>query len=363
MTPMTDPQRLEKMVPLLLSWYRAQNRDLPWRRDPKPYHVWLSEIMLQQTRVEAVKPYYARFLQALPTIQALADAPEEQLMKLWEGLGYYSRARSLQKAARQVVEQYGGALPASYEQLLALPGFGEYTAGAVASIAFGIPVPAVDGNVLRVVSRLLEDGADFSKKKEKDRVREMLLQVEPADAPGDLNQAIMELGAMVCLPNGAPRCLECPLREICKAGQAGSTGDYPYKPPKKPRRVEERTVLLVRRGEELLLHRRPPKGLLAGLWELPALEGRADAAGAGQWLWEELGLSAASWEPLAPAKHIFSHVEWRMTGWEVALPQEAPSPLPEGYVWAGREQRQKDYALPSAFAPFLKGEQKEERQA
>lgn len=355
MTPYNDAERLEAMVPLLLGWYRAQNRDLPWRRDPQPYHVWLSEIMLQQTRVEAVKPYYARFLQALPTIAQLADAPEEQLMKLWEGLGYYRRARSLQAAARQVVEQYGGQLPASYEKLLALPGFGEYTAGAVASIAFGIPVPAVDGNVLRVVSRVLEDGSDLTKTKEKARVREMLLAVEPPDAPGDFNQALMELGAMVCLPNGAPRCLGCPVYPVCKAGQAGTADQYPYKPPKKPRRAEVRTVLLVRRGGRWLLHRRPETGLLAGLWELPSLEGEAGRREVARWLEELLGPGGEmGLEPLPPARHIFSHVEWQMAGWAVSLPQGEGRPLPEGWVWAGLEEVREGYALPAAFAPFWK---------
>ena len=206
-----NAQALGKIAEPLLKWYSKNARILPYR-------VWVSEIMLQQTRVEAVKPYYERFLSALPSIAALAEAPEEQLLKLWEGLGYYSRVRNLQKAAQKVMQEYGGALPASYEQLKSLPGIGEYTAGAIASIAFGIAVPVVDGNVLRVVSRITGRFEQVDTAACKKRIWKELAQIMPEDAPGDFNQALMELGATVCLPNGAPLCGNC---QNCLAAPAG----------------------------------------------------------------------------------------------------------------------------------------------
>ena len=229
----------------LLRWYQENARTLPWRGDPTPYHVWVSEIMLQQTRVAAVLEYYRRFMEALPTVAHLAAVEEDRLMKLWQGLGYYNRARNLQRAARQVVEDFGGAFPDTYEGLLGLAGVGEYTAGAIASIAFGVPVPAVDGNVLRVVSRLTGDGSDITKPDTKRRMWAALKAVLPVRAPGDFNQAMMDLGATVCLPNGAPLCEKCPAAEFCRARREGRTGELPYKPPKKARRVEERVVFLL----------------------------------------------------------------------------------------------------------------------
>ena len=225
-------------LPLLL-WYRENARDLPWRKKPTAYRVWVSEIMLQQTRVAAVLDYYRRFLEELPDVQALAEVPEERLMKLWQGLGYYSRARNLQRAARTIVSGFGGRFPERYEDIRALPGVGDYTAGAVGSIAFGLPTPAVDGNVLRVIARITGDGGDISTPAMKKRVTEALARVIPVDAPGDYNQALMELGATVCLPNGAPLCEKCPAARLCTAFQQGRTGELPVKAPKKPRREED----------------------------------------------------------------------------------------------------------------------------
>ena len=230
-----ERQILEKIPALLLRWYDGCARVLPWREDPAPYRVWVSEIMLQQTRVEAVKPYYERFLERLPTVKAVAEAPEEQLLKLWEGLGYYNRVRNLQKGAQQVMERFGGEVPADFKALRSLPGVGDYTAGAIASIAFGIPVPAVDGNVLRVLSRLLARREDILDAKVKKRVETEITGIIPKGRAGDFNQSLMELGAMVCLPNGAPKCGNCPLEAICLAHRAGIQGELPVKAPKKPR--------------------------------------------------------------------------------------------------------------------------------
>ena len=335
------------IVAPLLAWYDEGHRDLPWRAVPTPYRVWVSEIMLQQTRVEAVRSYFDRWMQALPDIPALAAADEAVYMKLWEGLGYYSRVRNLHRAAVEVCEQYGGELPADYAKLLALPGVGEYTAGAVASIAFGLPVPAVDGNVLRVAARLDNDLTPITDAGYKKQTRARFAALMPADRPGDLNQALMELGATVCLPNGAPRCADCPLQHLCLGCHHGNAAMLPVRAAKKARRVENRTVLLARCGPLVGIRRRPAKGLLAGLWELPALAGHLSP--------EETraALAAQGWQvqkllSLRPAKHIFTHVEWHMNGYYIEL--AAP---PDGLTFVSPAALRADYALPSAFRAFL----------
>lgn len=352
-TLLCTPARLDVLPALtapLVDWYRRSARDLPWRRGITPYRTWISEVMLQQTRVEAVKGYFARFLEALPTVEALAAIPEDALLKLWEGLGYYSRARNLQRAARLIVERHGGMLPASCAALRELPGFGEYTAGAVASIAFGIPVPAVDGNVYRVLSRILLSYADTSRPAVKAAFREAaaLLLTDNSRSPGDLNQALMELGATVCLPNGPPLCERCPVAPHCAARREGCAADLPVKAAKKPRRIEERTIVLALSPDGVLLFRRPDTGLLAGMYEPLNLEGRLDAPAAGAAL-EALGARACKTLPLAAAKHIFSHVEWRMRGYLVYC---APFSAGNG-VWADASALAGAYAVPSAFRVFF----------
>lgn len=334
---LTTKTVLQDLPGPLLAWYRANARDLPWRRTTDPYQIWVSEIMLQQTRVAAVLGYYARFLETFPTVEALAAAPEERLMKLWEGLGYYSRARNLQKAARIVAEQ-GGRFPDTYQDLLALPGVGDYTASAIASAAFGRREAAVDGNVLRVVARISGDGGDIARPDTKARMRAALQAVLPVDAPGDFNQALMELGATVCLPNGAPLCDRCPAADFCTARREERTGELPVKAAKKARRIEARTVFLIFWEKKVALRRRPGRGLLAGLWEYPNELSPAPCPV------EAAGLSGG------PAgKHIFSHIEWHMTAQIV----EAASPeLPEGWVWADRAALERDYAVPNAFQAF-----------
>ena len=258
---------MENISPALLEWFYKNRRSLPFREDPTPYHVWLSEVMLQQTRVSAVLPYYYRFLEALPDIPALAACEEERLHKLWEGLGYYSRVRNLQKAAKLVCAQYGGQLPADYAALLALPGIGEYTAGAIASISFGLPVPAVDGNVLRVFSRLYNDPGVITEPAVKKAFTARVMEHQPPEKAGDYNQALMELGALVCVPNGAPLCGQCPLAESCLARAAGTTAQLPQKAKPKPRKLVPVTLALVESPAGFLVQQRPQKGLLAGLWQ------------------------------------------------------------------------------------------------
>lgn len=329
-------------IPLLV-WYRENARTLPWRSDPTPYHVWISEVMLQQTRVAAVLDYYRRFLDAAPGAADLAALSEDRLMKLWQGLGYYSRARNLQKAAKQIMADHGGVFPNTYEDIRALPGVGDYTAGAVSSIAFGLPVPAVDGNVLRVCARITGDGGDIAAPAMKKWVTAALADIIPLDAPGDFNQALMELGATVCLPNGAPLCEKCPVSGFCRAFQEGRTGELPVKSAKKARRVEERTVYLLFFEDCVALRRRPDRGLLAGLWEYPN-----ELSDGTDWP-EKWGLAVSVPERAGTGRHIFTHIEWHMT----ALAGELDSPrLPEGWVWAGREELVDAYAVPNAFRAF-----------
>lgn len=345
---------LDRIAVPLLAWYDAGRRILPWREEPTPYHVWLSEIMLQQTRVEAVKPYYDRFLQALPDVESLSAVEEENLLKLWEGLGYYNRARNLKKAAMKIVSEYDGKIPGKYEELVKLPGIGSYTAGAIASIAFGQAQPAVDGNVLRILARLRADERDILDAKVKKSVEEDLMGVMPADRPGDFNQALMELGAMVCIPNGAAKCEVCPWEGICLARAQKRVEEFPRKAPRKPRRIEEKTILVIQDANLVALRKRPDKGLLAGMYEFPSLEGNQDEKQVIAYL-RELGLSPIRIQKLAPAKHIFTHKEWHMTGYVVRVDElsHAEGKRDEqGLLFIDPEETRTNYPIPSAFALY-----------
>ena len=349
--------QLGEAAPLLCSWFEREKADLPWRADTDAYHVWVSEIMLQQTRIEAVKPYYERFIGKYPDLRSLAASDEEELMKLWEGLGYYSRVRNMRKAALVCVDRHGGILPQSYSELLKLPGIGSYTAGAVSSISFGEKRAVTDGNVMRVVFRLCrvgEDAADAS-------VREALLQIlntfvdrEDIDA-GLFNQAVMELGERVCLPNGAPDCEECPVRRMCLADASGIAKDLPYRSPKTARKVQKRTVFIVTDGGGILLHRRKEKGLLAGLYELPGEEEHLDLSAAKNKILSIAGEDFTI-RRLSPARHVFTHLEWDMRAYLAELPEgqgsAAAERLPEDYVFATFVETKKKYAIPGAFAAW-----------
>ena len=341
--------RLEPIVEPLLAWYEKNARDLPWRHGVTPYRVWISEIMLQQTRVEAVKGYFERFMQALPDVESLSSVEEKRLLKLWEGLGYYSRARNLKRAAALIMERYGGALPRSRDELLKLPGIGPYTAGAIASIAYGLAEPAVDGNVLRVLTRLEDDHSDIADAAVKRAVEKKLRAVIPQGRAGAFNSSIMELGATICGPNGPPECLCCPLRPLCIGYANGTAGDLPVKAAKKPRRIEERTVFVLTRDALLAVRRRPARGLLAGMWELPSVEGRLDDAKVIEAV-REFGLAPLRIAPLGDAKHIFTHVEWHMTGWRVTVEEPLEK---EGLEWIDPRRLQGDSPLPSAFRAYL----------
>ncbi len=341
----------------LLKWYDNNRRILPWREQPTPYRVWVSEIMLQQTRVEAVKPYFQRFMEILPDIAALSQAPEEVLLKLWEGLGYYNRVRNLQKAALQIMENYGGVMPDSYEELLKLKGIGSYTAGAISSIAYGKPNPAVDGNVLRVIARVRKDERCISEDKVKKSVEKDLWEIMPTDRPGDFNQAMMEIGACVCIPNGAPHCEECPLQQICMAYADGTQLQYPNKAKAKERSVEEKTILIIRDAQLAALHKRPSRGLLAGMYEFPSMKGYRTAEEIKEYLAEN-GLQVLRIQPLEDAKHVFSHREWHMKGYLIRVDELAPKhtgPDSADWIYIDPLETREKYPIPSAFAAYAKG--------
>ncbi len=358
---------VESLAAPLLAWYRENSRPLPWRGTGDAYRIWLSEIMLQQTRIEAVRPYYARFLAAAPTVADLAALPDEELMKLWEGLGYYSRARNLKRAALAIVERHRGSLPADYEALRALPGIGEYTAGAIGSIAYGLPTPAVDGNVLRVMARLLHDEADILRPDTKRRMTDILSRVyaslcgsdaEETASPacGQLTEALMELGETVCPPNRPPLCKACPLHALCRAAADGSHDRIPYRAPKKEKRIEKKLVLLLSDEEGcIVLRRRPEEGLLGGLWEFPTLDlftgDTPDADTLARLFAAENGLFPEESLLLAPARHLFTHIEWRMQG--IFLNVKRQGALPPDWTFATREELRRRYALPSAFRAYL----------
>ena len=338
-----------EIVPYLLYWYERNARILRWREEPKPYYVWVSEIMLQQTRVEAVKGYFDRFVEALPNIKALAEAEEEKLLKLWEGLGYYNRVRNMQKAAKIVMQEYDGELPANYEALKKLPGIGSYTAGAISSIAFGIAESSVDGNVLRVLKRIAGSFDDITKEKVKKELENDVREIMPKDRPGEFNQSLMELGATVCLPNGKPLCDQCPVMHLCHAFHEGTQMQIPVKPPKKERKVEERTVFVIKKEVEetieIVLHKRPQKGLLSGMWELPNVEGHLSESQV-----KEL-FPKAIIQRKEDGKHIFSHIEWRMWCYEIRLVNELqlPMKLEENSRKFTKKEIEEEISIPSAF--------------
>lgn len=378
----------------LLQWYDSHARSLPWRDEPTPYRVWVSEIMLQQTRVDTVKPYFERFIAELPTIGDLAGVQEHKLLKLWEGLGYYSRARNLKKAASKVMTDYHGRLPSSADELIKLPGIGPYSAGAIASIAFGNKAPAIDGNVLRVIARITANLGDITQTETKEEIGELVQKLLPDERIGDFNQALMELGATVCLPNGVPRCEICPVNTLCAAYSENITDQVPVKAKKKARRIEHKTVFIIRCNQKIAVGKRPDDGLLQGLWEFPNVGGSL-TPGECEAVMRGWGIAVSGLEPLQKSKHIFTHVEWHMTGYLIhaeycksaglqesmpqkseyreGMPQEGTileNTLQEGViregmpqeddlrkgtlVWATPQELKQHYTIPTAFKAYLR---------
>lgn len=339
---MIEKQRLEIVAKRIVDWYQKNKRDLPWRESKDPYSIWISEVMLQQTRIEAVKEYYKRFMDQIPNIESLAQIEEEKLLKIWEGLGYYSRARNLKKAAEKIMNQYNGQMPKTYQELQDLPGIGEYTAGAISSIAYNEAVPAVDGNVLRVISRVLASQEDILLAKTKKKVTGVLCEIMPKEA-GDFNEGIMELGETICVPNGEPLCQECPLQTLCLANQEGETNVIPVRVKKTKRRIEERTVFIFIYQEKIAIRKRGKTGLLANLYEFPNIEGKLEEKELKQWL-DSWKLKAKSVEKLGKTKHIFSHIEWHMIGYQIHVEKKNKE-----FLWVSKEEIKHDYAIPGAF--------------
>lgn len=337
---------LQNLPGVLLPWFDQNKRNLPWRQDKEPYHIWLSEIMLQQTRVEAVKGYYARFLSALPTIADLAKADDELLHKLWEGLGYYSRVRNLKKAAQVVMDTHGGVFPCTHEEIRALPGVGPYTAGAIASICYELPTPAVDGNVLRVISRICNEDTPIDSPAYKKCVTERLASVYPARA-GDFTQALMELGATICGPNRAPQCSICPCKAFCQAHAAGTAESLPVKSAKKAKKEEEKTVFILSCNGSYALQKRPNKGLLAGLWEFPNVPGTLDMTQGMDYirLWN---LQARAPLRQVTRQHIFTHIKWQMHGLYMEVSEKNDT-----FTWLTAAEIENQAALPTAFRQFF----------
>ena len=330
---------MKEIVNTLLDWYSKNKRELPWRKDTNPYHVWISEIMLQQTRIEAVIHYYERFMKRLPTIQDLSEVSEDELLKLWEGLGYYSRARNLKKAAMMIMKDYQGIFPSEYQSILHLPGIGEYTAGAISSICFQLKEIAIDGNVMRVYCRLQNQDLDVSDLKVKKKIGEEIRKILPTES-GNFNQAIMELGETICIPGGIPRCEICPLKDYCKAHLKGKESLLPRKIIKKEKKEEEYTVFLIQ-YQDLFALRKRETGLLKNLWEFPNQEGVLSK--------QEIQklFSTSMIEEGIKNTHIFTHKKWNMHSYFMRVEKRL-----EGYVWVSLQDMEKDYALPTAFKPF-----------
>lgn len=340
----------------LALWYSRNKRDLPWRDTGNPYHIWLSEIMLQQTRIEAVKPKYLQFIAAVPDIPALAQLEDDRLMKLWEGLGYYSRARSLKKCAAVLCEKYQGRLPADYDALRKLPGIGPYTAGAIASIAWGIPVPAVDGNVLRVLARYSLDRRDVRSDEVRadaaQTIRDLFTENSAPGFVSAFNQGLMELGEVICIPRGTPACGRCPLAEHCEARIHSAISEVPCRSALKKRKIVHRTILVIRCGDTFLLHKRPDTGLLASLYEFIGVDDWIDEKEAVRQA-ENIGLEVLQIRTLPAAKHVFTHLEWQMKGYELRVSDFHDLKL-KNSRFAEKKELAEDMAVPSAFRVYRK---------
>lgn len=341
----------------LLQWYDQNKRKLPWRENPTSYHVWLSEIMLQQTRVETVKSYYERFLKKLPDIHSLAKASEEVYTKLWEGLGYYSRVQNLHKGAVQIMEDFGGTMPSTYQDLLKIAGIGPYTAAAIASIAFGQKIPAIDGNLLRIFARLTAYKESIKTERAKKEASAFFFPKMMSNRPGDFNQALMDLGSNICTPKTKPNCNACPLRPYCMSQQTGTQLDYPITPPKKERTIEKRFLLRIHDQEHMLIRKRPNKGILAGLYEFPNFSYTSEEEAQNQALSfiKSLDFVPIQVSKLPLHRHIFTHKEWIIEGLDIFI--ETPPSTPqkkEEYIWANMVDITNFYTIPSAFSPYLK---------
>lgn len=339
---------LQNIVIPLLEWFAVNKRELPWRENRQPYYIWISEIMLQQTRIESVKKYYANFIGELPDVESLSTVAEDKLLKLWEGLGYYSRARNLKKAAQTIMQEYDGKFPDSYEQLLTLSGVGEYTAGAIASICFNEKVTAIDGNVLRIIARILGSRKNVLLPETKKEFRRILTEILPEQA-GNFNEALMELGEMICLPNGTPECQKCPIQNYCTASKEHLTAEIPVRIKKLKRKKQEKTVLLLMTPDNrTAIEKRTEKGLLSGMYQLPNLDGFRSEEEL-QNIVREWHLSPVNISFFKDAKHTFTHIDWYMKGCRITV--EQPN---DRFLWVSPQELSEKYPLPTAFQIFTK---------
>ena len=343
---MKEKELIKKIRKPIIEWYQANQRELPWRIEKNPYYIWISEIMLQQTRIEAVKQYYKRFLSELPTVQDLARVEEEKLLKLWEGLGYYNRARNLKKAAQEIQEKYKGQMPRHYEELIQLPGIGEYTAGAISSIAYDEPVPAVDGNVLRVISRLVGSQKDILNDKTKKEFMQKLKEIMPKKQAGDFNEGLMELGEIICIPNGNPICHKCPIQKYCVANKENLTTVIPVRNQKIKRKKEQKTIFVLEYKDKIAIRKRESTGLLANMYEFPNVESKMTKKEINDILKDWL-LIGEEIERIGTHHHIFSHIEWDMIGYKVQVKNKN-----EMFIWVKKEEILEKYPIPGAFIPF-----------
>lgn len=338
-----NPERAENITKSLLNWYDESKRDLPWRHTNDPYAVWISEIMAQQTRIAYLLSYYERFMSRFPTVQSLAEACEDDVLKAWEGLGYYARARNLQKAAQKVMANFNGLLPRTKEEMLTLPGIGDYTAGAILSIAYGIPIPAVDGNVLRVYARLENADDDILMPQTKKLAAAFVEALMPSERAGCFTQAVMELGALICLPKN-PDCTACPVTAFCRARACCRQQELPKKTAKKPPKELPKTVFIIRNADGGILIRQRTETLLSGLWEFYLTDSAMAKAEAKRHI-EGLGFSVKSMKSMGEAKHVFTHQIWHMTGYDCVVIGDF---LPDGYRWMQKKDIKK-LAFPTAI--------------
>lgn len=340
---------MEEIVNPLLEWYYKNKRILPWRVDKDPYHVWISEIMLQQTRIEAVIDYYYRFMKELPTIQDLANCSQDKLLKLWEGLGYYNRARNLQKAAQIIITEYNNTFPSIYQEIISLPGIGEYTASAIASICFSLKEATVDGNVLRVYMRVNNCYNNIDDIKTRKKVRDELIKIMPTDS-GNFNESLMELGETICLPNGIPKCDECPVKDLCKSHQNNTYLELPVKQKKKERLEENYTVFLFCFNNMVAISKRCDKGLLYNMWQFFNIKNKMSFSQVQKYLNEE-NIPFSGIEKAISYTHIFTHKKWNMHSYFILLEDKIEF---DDIIWVSLEDLDNIYAIPTAFQPFKK---------
>jgi A/G-specific adenine glycosylase len=346
---------IQKFQTNLISWYNDEFRDLPWRQTSNPYNIWISEIMLQQTQVKKVIPYYERFIEAFPTVKHLADADLDNVLKLWEGLGYYARARNLYKAAKVVVEQFNNTFPTNVEDVKSLPGIGDYSAAAIMSIAYGADMPVIDGNVNRVLSRLFRVDVDPKSTEGRQLMQQKAELLFAHGQAGTYNQAIMELGAMICTPK-SPKCLLCPVNDLCEAQQYNQQSDYPVKSPKKQRPHKQIAVGIVFKGNEILIDQRKPEGMLGGLWEFPGghvQDGESHQQAVVREVKEELDVDVVVKAHFATIEHQYSHFTISLHAYLCDYKSGRPKAIEcDDWKWVKKEELL-DYAFPRANGKII----------